>query len=425
MRYLLHLIWRHHRQEPGRALAAWAVLTLAATLMLALSGAGAALQFRLGGYLQQLFPSEQIRLEPAQATLGLIALQTTALDEALLGRLRSQPDVEAVWPVQTLRFPVMAAGNLFKQAFSTDVVIQGVPAELAADALPDPALWADPAGGAPIPAVLPTFWVDLFNLGYARAYGLPQLNPASVAGKHFSLIPGASILLSTAGGEPEAVYRCRIVGFTHNPAIQGVALPAAAVERLNAAHAGGRATNIAQAVVQLAPGANREALILLAGQWGLKVAPGDFLGERLKSGVRLAGMAVMSLAAGVFALGILMFYLMFTLMFHARRLDLMRMRALGMEPARLVALAVGEVGVVALPAVATAGALVYFGARALAGRAGPLLETIEVLPTGLLEPSVWPLALCAAAILVLSLAPATPALRWALKTEPGEVLRDL
>ncbi len=68
------------------------------------------------------------------------------------------------------------------------------------------------------------------------------------------------------------------------------------------------------------------------------------------------------------------------MIFHARRVDLIRLRALGVAPATAVLLAIGEVGTLAVGALIVAAGLNFFLGAAVQRLAAPLLERIGSLP---------------------------------------------
>ena len=111
MRFLLHLLWRHLRQHPGRSAIGIVVLTAASTFMLALCGTAGLLHFRVQARLAQLFPEEILRLEAAKASLGPLAIESRPITGETIQGLGARAEVEAVWPVEAIRFPRHGAGQ--------------------------------------------------------------------------------------------------------------------------------------------------------------------------------------------------------------------------------------------------------------------------------------------------------------------------
>lgn len=425
MRFFFHLLGRHLRQYPGRALTALFVLTVASTLMLALAGTGAALRFRLGGYLDELFPEEQLWLESARSSLGPVAFESKPITEETVEQLSRLPGVEQVWPIEPLRFPVSVSGNLFGQELVSEAVIYGVPRELVADALKPDQPWGKATPTSPYPIIVSRYFLDLYNLGLARSQNLPLMSTGFVIGRHVTILLGRSAILGTAAAKPAREVRARVAGITSQPAMIGLAMPVELVREFNQEFATNPAPQYVSLVVRLKKGADRQAALAAVGKMGLTLSGGGTTGERLKMGVNVAGWGLIALAGAVFGLGMLTFYMLFTMIFHARRLDLIRLRALGVSPAGAVALALGEVGSIALLAVGLATAINAVLSYKLATLMGTLPELRAWLPEDLFEPSPAWLAIASAVILVATLLPALPTLRWVVKVEPGQVIRDL
>jgi hypothetical protein len=276
--------------------------------------------------------------------------------------------------------------------------------------------------------VVSRYFLDLYNLGLARANGLPLLNPHSLVGRHVTITLGASTVLGVSKNAPSPrEVKGIVAGFTAQPAMIGLALPEEVVHALNQEFAPRLPAQYVTLVVQLKKGADRREFLKDAANEGLVLSGGDLLGERVKTVVRVAGWTLIALAAGIFGLGMLTFYLLFTMIFHARRFDLIRLRALGLSPPQVVGLALGEVLAIAALAVVLAGGLNAF----LGHWAAEWLKEwaahaqLTWLPPGLFEPATGWLIITSFFILLTTLLPALPMLRWVVKVEPAQVIRDM
>jgi hypothetical protein len=430
MRIYLHLLRRHLMQHPGRAALGLLVLTFAAILMLALAGAGAALRFRLGAHLTELFPEERLTLEAGRLSIGPLALESRPIGDATLEAVRERAEVRTAWPVEPVRIPLRIEGTLFGEEYTSDAVVYGVPRELVADALAPGRSWTAPPpnqDGTPasLPVVVSSYFLDIYNLGLARANGLPLLSPAAVIGRKARLVLGESATGLTMRSMEPVVLPCHVAGLTSRPSLLGLALPAEVVRRWNQTYAPSAEPAYVQLVVDLAKGADREAFLNWAGGLGLRLTGGDASATQLKQGVRAAGWGLIALAVAIFALGMLTFYLLFAMTFHARRLDLIRLRAMGLSPGGAVALALGEVAVVAVAAVALAGGAVALAGRSLAALLASTLEQFTWFPAAIFAPAPGWLLAVSTLILALTLLPALPMLRWVVRVEPAHVIRDL
>ena len=425
MSFFLHLLRRHLAQYPGRVLTAVVALSVAAALMLALAGAGAALRFKVGGRLGELFPEERLRLESGRAALGPIALEGRPITDAEVQALSQVQGVLDVWPIEPIQFPVQAVGSIFGQTLATDAVIHGVPRALVADAISTAVAWRMPDDfDAPLPVVVSHYFVDLYNLGLARASSLPLLNPDTIIGRHFDIILGQSSVGLGTSREKPVMIDSQVLGLTREPSLIGIVIPIDIARAYNLKFAGQEEPRYVQVVLRLAPDADRAAVTARAAELKLVPAGGDLLGEQLKAGVRVASLALGGLALAVLALGLLTFYLLFSLIFHARRADLLALRTLGLTPLQAVALAMSEVGTLAVVSVGIALAanlaLMSWASRLAAG----WHERLSWLPEDLFRADPLWMLLAGAAILLLTLLPALPMLREVMVAEPGQSIRD-
>ena len=426
MRFFAHLLLRHLRQYPGRALAAVVVLGVAAALMLLLAGMAAMLNFRVGGYLAELFPEERMRLEALRRSIGPVAFESNPITQSTLDMVRARPDVAHVWPIESVRFPIRVEANILGNMISTDAIIQGAPRVLVEDAISTRTLWHSPTEpGRPYPVVLSRYLLDMYNMGYARSTGLPMLEPAAIVGKGVDIFLNESTIGLQFPGQSSRSIRAVLVGFSSNPALMGIVLPDDAVAAFNREFLPGSQTQYVQLLVDLKREADRPAILAELEKHSLTQAGGDVFADKLKRGVRTAAGVLTLLAAAVILLGMLTFYTLFSMIFHARRLDLMRLRALGMSARAGVALAMAEVLILAGLAVAGAAALIAFLERGLIARLTDLVQQFASLPPGLLQPAGAMLWVAAAAILFCALLPALPMLAWVVRTEPANVIRDL
>lgn len=427
MTYVARLLRAHVLQYPGRAASGLLVLTVASTLMMMLSSASAALQFRLNNHLRQIYPEERLHLEASRLGVGMIALESRSITESTLTRIREQEATKQVLPIEPLRVPAMASGRFFGETITSDVVIHGVPRPLVEDALDRDQRWSAPdAEGGVYPVVASMHFVDLYNIGLARAASMPLLNPQKIIGRRFTIVLGRSVVGLGSREQASQTIECELVGLTRKSGSLAMMMPQSVIRALNRNRAPNQPAIYVRLVVDLKPGADQESFLKTAQQLGLQLSSGDLVSKRLKTGVNIAAWGLLGLAASVLVLGLMVFYVMFAMTFHSRRDDLVRLKALGMSPAGTFVLATGEVGVLVFPAVGFALVATLGTARALhQAFEETLVENSALLPNTLFQPSVGWLLLTAACIVMLTLAPALPMLRATLKREPGEAIRDL
>ena len=239
--------------------------------------------------LGDVFPIDQVELEPKKTSAGLIALlggvhEPAGIDAQSVERLKALPGVKEVFPKLRFRFPSMARGG--KEILGTEIgthemVGDGIDPALVAgtvtgfrDPLETPGAEcqsdadceapqycerpsASPQGQCsdPVPALVSRYLVELFDHGVAPAHGLPP-----VAETLIGRAQGVAFEL-TLGISPKAIDL-------------GVTLPAEVVRRWNREYAGEAAATRYSSVVVRVGGAGDTGHLIDAAA-GLGLVPHD------------------------------------------------------------------------------------------------------------------------------------------------------
>lgn len=146
------------------------------------------------------------------------------IDDAMMEKVRRHPDVASVFPRLLLRNPDIKETNLFA------IVVDGIPASAVAN---DPELAAHFVEGAtPVPMIVSTQGLELYNGRIAEAHGTPKLSELElwVAKRNKLSVP----IAVSDGRRLEAVA----VGISPRAASIGVTLPIGDVARWNREVAG-------------------------------------------------------------------------------------------------------------------------------------------------------------------------------------------
>lgn len=217
--------------------------------------------------LGQVFPADQLEVEPRSAEIDLFALRLDlgrdALNPDTLRRLAAIDGVAAVYPKMRLTVPALASGgsSLFGAGLQTEIVADGIDPDLVKDEVGSTFREVDgdrsgapcasdrqcggdsycdrtgtPQGGVCrpyIPVLVSPFVVELYNGGFRRSYGLPKINPDSLTGLVFEMRIGASTFRPSP--VPPIVEKMRLAGVSDKAIPLGVTLPLGEVRRLNVA----------------------------------------------------------------------------------------------------------------------------------------------------------------------------------------------
>ena len=260
--------------------------------------------------LGDVFPIDQIELEPKKTSAGLISLlggphEPAGIDAQSVERLKAQPGVKEVFPKLRFRFPSMARGGkelLGKEIGTHEMVGDGIDPALVAGTIPDfqdpletpgaecttdddckaPQYCERPSGtprgqcSAPVPALVSRYLVELFDHAVAPAHGLPPVAETLIGraqGVAFEMTLGNSLLGVARHGEQRKV-RVKVVGISPKAIDLGVTLPVEVVRRWNREYAGEAAASRYSSLVVRVSGAGDTGHVIDAAA-GLGLVPHD------------------------------------------------------------------------------------------------------------------------------------------------------
>jgi ABC-type antimicrobial peptide transport system permease subunit len=289
--------------------------------------------------LGDVFPIDQVELEPQKTSAGLLSLlggphKPPGIDQDAVQRLRAVQGVSEVYPKLRFRFPSMAKGGkeIFGREIGThEMVGDGIDPklvgdEVAAGAFVDPLADAggsacrsadDCAGeqycelpseaevgrcSAPVPAIVSRYLVELFDHAVAPAHGLPPVAETLVGrakGVTFDMTLGNS-LLGVARQGKERKVKIKVVGISSKAIDLGVTLPVSVVRRWNREYAGAEAADQFSSVVVKVESAGYTAdVIAVGGQ--MAMVPHDTRARDVS--VLISGvLAILLLVSGVILL---------------------------------------------------------------------------------------------------------------------------
>ncbi len=187
--------------------------------------------------MNELFPPERIVLRPRALSLLWLQVETAKVTPAVLDKVRAIEGVARVSPEVTLQFPVSAEANLFGSTICSDIAVTGVEKWiLGPDAPKD--FEDDPDSEKPMPAVVSSYFLDLYNMSLAESNGMPKLSVSALVGRNFRLILGNSVVSSQipatgAGGDLTRFVPCQVASLSYNPQLLSLMIPLKTVERFN------------------------------------------------------------------------------------------------------------------------------------------------------------------------------------------------
>ncbi|HYH97250.1 ABC transporter permease [Hyalangium sp.] len=187
---------------------------------------------------ERIFPTDArlVDVVPPAVSLGSL-LGGGKLDTEMVERLKALPGVEGVYRKMNVRVPAVSRyeGAFFgsRLRMGMEVLAVGV----------DPGLvekdvqlgeFKDPGPDKPIPAVISTRLLEIYNKTFAPARKLPQISPQMIVGFGFPVEFNRSYVAQAAPG-PTTAAQAQVVGASDRGLLAGITIPLDTAIRLNRA----------------------------------------------------------------------------------------------------------------------------------------------------------------------------------------------
>lgn len=366
------LVRRDLARSRRRLIVVGSAVTVAVAVIVFFGALGAGIYRGVVEPLLPRLPLDLIKVEPRVLSLGLLAVDSSALggglDQAALDRLSRVEGAAAVYPVYGAGFPLRGEGGgkfVGGAGIRTDLFATGLDPALVTKDVAAGYKFEDPGPDAQIvPILVARRLLDLYNTTVAPAIQRPRLTEDAVIGFSFDLVLGSSYVRGTP--DPTKVERkiAQVVGFSDQANLVGITVPAATIQRWNTRHAG--STPVVGAYVKTRSASDAGPVASAIEAQGLRVD------ETLKIvGAVVASAGVLLSLFGLTLLGMATFAIAqtFFLMVGERRMELAVLRAMGArrrDLRRLVLIEALVLGVVAGLAGLALGVAAALGLDALA-----------------------------------------------------------
>jgi hypothetical protein len=187
---------------------------------------------------EKVFPldAQLVEVVPSAVNLGAI-LGGGKIDQATVDRLTALPGVTRTFRKMSVRVPAVSRydGDFFgtRLHMGLEVLAVGVDAELVKkDVLIGD--FTDSRPGEPIPAIVASRLVDIYNNSFAPNRGLPRLSASLAAGFQFPVEFNRSFVVATRPG-PITETTMQLVGASDRGTLAGLTIPLDTAIRLNKA----------------------------------------------------------------------------------------------------------------------------------------------------------------------------------------------
>lgn len=190
---------------------------------------------------EKVFPSDArlVDVVPPAVSLGSL-FGGGKLDAAAVERLQALPGVETVYRKMQVRVPAVSHydGVFFgaRLRMGMEVLAVGVdPGLVSKDIqLASAKDFKDPGPDKPVPGVVSTRLLEIYNKTFAPARKLPQLSPSMIVGFGFPVEFNRSYVTPTANG-PVTATQVQVVGASDRAMLAGVTIPLETAIRINRA----------------------------------------------------------------------------------------------------------------------------------------------------------------------------------------------
>ncbi len=374
---------------------------------------------------ERVFPTDArlVDVVPPAVSLGSL-LGGGKLDADMVERLSSLPGVEKVYRKMNVRVPAVSRyeGAFFgsRLRMGMEILAVGVDSGLVAG---DVQLgeFKDPGPDKPIPAVISTRLLEIYNKTFAPARKLPQISAQMLVGFGFPVEFNRSYVAQTAGG-PTTSAQAQVVGASDRALLAGITIPLETAIRLNRASGVDADTFTGVTLVAHDP-SQVPALVAAVKEMGLEIDDQERrLAENAGAAVTLTTSALALLSILICVLAAVNIAHALSASVRARAKEIGVMQAVGASRADVRNIVLAEAGVVGLAggAIGTGVALVL--AVIINRLAARYLPDFPFKPDSFFS-FPWPVVVGGVALgLVAALAGAYFPSRRAAATDPARTL---
>ncbi len=373
---------------------------------------------------EKIFPvdSNMVEVIPSPLAIGLLGGGTLRQDT--VNRLAALSGVERVYRKMNVRLPAVSTydGDFFGQRLrlGVEVVATGVdPAFVRADVhIGD---FSDGGSQKPIPVVLASRLLEIYNKTFAPARSLPQLSASMLEGFRFPVDWNRSFVAAVAPGAVLST-QAQVVGVSNRGLLAGLTIPLDVAIRLNQGAHVDTQTFSAVALEATSPAAV-PAIVAAVKEMGLQVDDQERrMGENAGAAIVIVTAALTLLSGLVCLLAAFNIAHALSAAVRAREKELGVMRAVGARQGDIFALVMVEALVLGFAGGIGGAGVARLAAWATDTLAGRVLPPFPFKPDTFFVMPWWlPAFGIALGMLAATLGAWGPA-RWAAKVDPARVL---
>jgi ABC-type lipoprotein release transport system permease subunit len=203
---------------------------------------------------EKVFPVDARLVEVVPSALAL-GLFDGRLDQAAVDRLAALPGVNRAYRKMNVRVPAVSLydGDFFgrRLRMGVEILAVGVEADYVRRDV-ELGTFTDAGAGQPLPAIVSTRLLEVYNKSFAPARGLPQLGRTLLVGFTFPVEFNRSFVTATPEG-PRTAGVVQVVGVSDRGLLGGITIPLETAMRLNRASGADAATYTGVALEAASP----------------------------------------------------------------------------------------------------------------------------------------------------------------------------
>ncbi len=179
-------------------------------------------------------PLNQLTVSPQGQIIGYLnpldSFEVKSLTNEQITALAKIPHVENVYPQNSISGISSLQVNLLGQWFQTDSLIFGLPFEIFDNPKFTANQWS--AQTKPIPIVLSSQLLDLYNFSFASINNVPNLQPENLVGTKVKILLNKSTFINIQENQEHPALDAEIVGFSDKVKLIGITIPSDTIEQI-------------------------------------------------------------------------------------------------------------------------------------------------------------------------------------------------
>ncbi len=289
-----------------------------------------------------VLPINQIEIVPKHFNLGLFQVSQSSffknntLNERTLQRLRSLPEVKAVYGKMNMKAPAFAIIPIPREfrkrgmasAFYTELVVQGIDPR-AIDKKDFLAGKFEYVKGKTIPVLISRRLLDLYNATLADLQGFPKLTAKVVSLVRFNLKTGRSAFRRRDHPRGVRSFKSHVIGVSKRAILIGVTVPLNFVKYINKIYNPNKPLLYQSAIIEAHNATDMPKLLKKIKAMGFTLESSQIFARKIGESIIFITLLLTLISAVIMIISAISISHAFFMFIHERRFQIGLMRAIG------------------------------------------------------------------------------------------------